>query len=346
MSKKTTLTFGLIVGSMLAAVLFSTFTGCNKKNAPEFGTENQRLLKTDSAHHSAPDTSEIYLHVEKQQDLPAINQLALSVNVSGYLHFSDFESFETTIRSLMFQSDSAITVWEVAIGWESSLRGLYVTKELDEDEDDYQNDATRIPAREFEAILSDDYKFRIEDTLYTLDLSNEWLISVNLNNTNDRDTFDVFFGRGISSPCNNGTETDCEKLFSSTKKVVGEKWNMTGALYGSFGFRAINYEKNNRGNWKRKKAATIYIWLDHWHETCWANQAAYNNGALCYTLPTDDQKRWKMKNNAKYVEQILDFSFGIPTPSSGPFTTFCVEEFGRTHNWTHDFYEDCHNEAW
>ncbi len=62
-------------------------------------------------------------------------------------------------------------------------------------------------------------------------------------------------------------------------------------------------------------------------------------------ISTADPKRWKKRENAHTVERVFDFTVG-PTIPNLDDNEWCVNEFGRIHHWTVDFYDDCHNENW
>ncbi len=63
-------------------------------------------------------------------------------------------------------------------------------------------------------------------------------------------------------------------------------------------------------------------------------------------ISTADPKRWKKRENAHTVERIFDFTASLPNPANPAVLEFCVNEYGRIHHWTVDFYDDCHNENW
>lgn len=257
----------------------------------------------------------------------------------------DFTVFEDLMESLHYHSDSIMDVWESNLSY-TSIRHANNDYEASLGVDAYWYDTTRIPDRAFESVLSEDYEIQIEDTLYIVDLVNEKTYSVNLDNLSDRDTIDI---SGKSTPgvsCNYGTTTFAYEVQSNGHRVKGKKWNRIYGFYNSFGVQTTNYALDGKGDWKKAKADEIYLWLDHWNTTRWTLRWLAELPPITWeVLSTSSPKRWKMRENAKHVEVVIDFTVGF-NPSDPNGVDLCVNEFGRVHHWTLDYYDDAHNNNW
>jgi len=185
----------------------------------------------------------------------------------------------------------------------------------------------RIPDEYFETVLNKDGKIRIGDSIYVIDY-------LNIANTFNYGTY-----RNDTINCFAWTDyqTYCSRIINGGRnKIAGTKWVHNFGIYNSLGIRTNHYKKNRRGKWKKRKASEINFYIDQWHYLkYWVNRST-NADINCYNpiVYTNYRKR---KTNARKINDVIQYTI---------IDEIKVKEFGRVHNWTTNYNEDCHLENW
>lgn len=156
-------------------------------------------------------------------------------------------------------------------------------------------------------------------------LSNHQLVSYKHHSSNcpnqDRITWQIGWYN------NNGEPSQAYDYYAlASYKANIHNWAQAKVEFGFFLYRY------DAGVYKLAPMSEFGIWLDKWNQACYKTP-----GQSSYTCKNDlrrieTSKTW-WNPHVKVVSRL-----GI-NPNS-----YCVDEFGRTHNWVWEYNEDVHND--
>ncbi len=249
---------------------------------------------------------------------------------NGMLFFQDSVAFARVMSTLVNQSSENLNAWEARLNF-TSMRSFYEATEEDPYVDDEEIDNQRIPDEFLETILNSQGFVRIGDRVYQVSKEAIKFYTPSMNQTGTYAPNEKTMGWWTNK------QTECSKFYSNREKIIGKKWVTDAFFYSSTGIKNTHYKKNWLGIWKRKKVSEINFLLDQWS---WHRSVVYdkiNQTSCCLLQKTNF--RSPPAYNKKKVSSVLDW-VAVPTKQ------IAVLEFGRTHNWTTNYNNDCHNNPW
>lgn len=318
--------------------MFLQINACKKADKLE---KHTNILSKNGIHDSIPGDGTWINH--SQLNLSEINTNGVTTHFIGegfnftdtILEFSSDSSFTNTIKSIFYQSDSIIDLWENNLGFLSMRRHNDLIHPT--------FDSTRIPDRFFESLLSKKGNIRISDTIYSIKHMVDSVYVYTLNGTLARSV-------NTRSDCGLvvGKKYWCGDRYVSDPPVLGDilivnkKWSDNWLIYSSIGNTTEGYRYtmiNPPGgsisyNFIKSKFPRISFSLDPW------NTIRYKPNAVFATWKTITGWDNHYDTNSKSVEKIYAFRTLLFS-----FTGYCVSDFGRIHFFLDNYEEDTHHEG-
>lgn len=174
-----------------------------------------------------------------------------------------------------------------------------------------------------------DFPDKEESYAYDLNGSNHFLIDYSGKTYSDCPNVGVFT-YSIGWYNSSGRKSSAFDTYA----LLAYKANHRGTFDAKVEMGFMLYEYNSgTGDYILRTTSTFGIWHDHWPD----HLLYKKKGASTYTTRIE---KWLYETNMRTLNPRYIFKriYGFAP-------VLCVDEFGRTHNWIWNFYEDVHNDV-
>ena len=265
-------------------------------------------------------------------------------NGESMLYFEDFDVFETTMESLLYQTDSVMDEWEDNFAF-VSFRNHY--ENTYSGPLNYQELALiRIPDPYFESVVSTDSSVRVGDTIYKYDFTEQLVYAVPVGSGTVQQHG---IGPRSSHDCpNQGLRVSRCRIYTTPIHPVYQqshwdleciKWNESWWINSSFGAKTTIRLHHPDGSWSRHIGYQGMMTWDKWHDVIFKrhgdNYYATFEPSIGYW---SNNEVWHLRSTSGNVVQIFS--------RCKLCQAHCVPTNERIHAWMYDYNDDLHHDTW